>query len=269
MEDQSHKESNISPGILKAPNEALTTGAYGFFSHIRNPSDVDIWWSIDPNYTDSSDRKKFLWLSRAIRSLHTDMPTQSSVWLNTSPILLHEDSDWLYIVKTDPQKDDDIISCFYTYHETPQDSVINVDFSGWSESKQQLQEIRSVNNHILLKEMLSEIDDILKNEYDWDEIDYIKPTPEDINYAKSVLTDFVFTISYEGYSLKKPYISNFEEGGASIKWKIGDRTLYLEIGQNDSVVSKVWRKSGKTLAKERPLLKKDYLRLWKWIINEE
>ena len=149
-----------------------------------------------------------------------------------------------------------------------QNSVINVDFSGWSESKQQLQEIRSVNNYILLEEMLSEIDSLLKNEYDWDEIDYGKPTLEDISRAKSVLIDFVFTIN-EGYLLKKPYISNFEEGGASIKWKIGDRTLYLEIAQNDSVVSKVWRESGKTLAKERPLLKKDYLRLWKWIINEE
>ena len=149
-----------------------------------------------------------------------------------------------------------------------QNSVINVDFSGWSESKQQLQEIRSVNNYILLEKMLSEIDSLLKNEYDWDEIDYRKPTLEDISRAKSVLIDFVFTINEE-YLLKKPYISNFEEGGASIKWKIGDRTLYLEIAQNDSVVSKVWRESGKTLAKERPLLKKDYLRLWKWIINEE
>ena len=117
--------------------------------------------------------------------------------------------------------------------------------------------------------MLSEIDNLLKNEYDWDEIDYIKPTPEDINYAKSVLTDFVFTISYEGYTLKKPYISNFEEGGASIKWKIGDRTLYLEIGQNVSIFSKVWRESGKPHTIDRPLFKKDYLLLWKWVINEQ
>lgn len=127
----------------------------------------------------------------------------------------------------------------------------------------------SINNHILLEEMLSEIDSLLENEYDWDEIGYRKPTLEDISRAKSVLIDFIFTISYEGYSLKKPYISNFEEGGASIKWKIGDRTLYLEIGQHVSIYSKVWRESGKPHTIDRPLLKKDYLRLWKWIINEE
>ncbi len=267
MEDQSHKESNISPEILKAPNEALTTGAYGFFSHIRNPSDVDIWGSIDPNYTDSSDRKKFPWLSRAICSFHTDMPTQSSVWLNTSPILLHENSEWLYIVKTDPQKDDDIISYVYTYHETPQDSVINVDSSGWSESKQQLQEIRSVNNHILLEQMLSEIDDLLKNEYDWDEIDYIKPTPEDINYAKSVLTDFVFTIGYEGYLLKKPYISNSEDGGAKIEWHSDKRSLYLRINRLESVITQIWDGPDITNVGDKPFLQQDYLSLWKWISN--
>ena len=121
----------------------------------------------------------------------------------------------------------------------------------------------------LLQEMLSEIDSLLKNEYDWDEIDYRKPTSEDIDHAKFVLTEFVSTISSNGYSLKKPYISNFEEGGASIKWKIEDRTLYLEIGQNESIVSKVWRESGKPRAIERPLHKKDYIRLWKWIINEK
>ena len=126
----------------------------------------------------------------------------------------------------------------------------------------------SINNHILLGEMLSEIDSLLKNEYDWDEIGYRKPTFEDIRRAKSVLIDFVFTISYEGYSLKKPHISNFEEGGASIKWKIGDRTLYLDIALNESVASKIYRESGKTIAEDQPLLKKDYLRLWEWIINE-
>lgn len=124
-------------------------------------------------------------------------------------------------------------------------------------------------NEILLQEMLSEIDSLLKNEYDWDEIDYRKPTAADIDHAKVVLREFVSTISSKGYSVKKPYISNFEEGGASIKWKIGDRTLYLEIGQNESIVSKVWRESGKPRAIERPLHKKDYLRLWKWIINAE
>lgn len=135
--------------------------------------------------------------------------------------------------------------------------------------KQPNELIISAKDRILLQEMLSEIESLLENEYEWDEIDYRKPTPEDISRAKSVLIDFVSTISRKGYLLKKPYISNFEEGGASVKWKIGDRTLYLEIGQNVSIFSQVWRESGKPRAIEKPLLKKDYLRLWKWVINEE
>ena len=134
--------------------------------------------------------------------------------------------------------------------------------------------MRNMKNWIVLQEtllqqILSEIDNPLKNEYDWDEIGYRKPTPEDIDHAKFVLREFVSTIISKGYTLKKPCISHFEEGGASIKWKIGDRTLYLEIGQNDSVFSKIWKEFGNLRAIERPLLKKDYLRLWKWIINEE
>ena len=135
--------------------------------------------------------------------------------------------------------------------------------------EQSNESIISAKNDILLQEMLSEIDNLLDNEYDWDEIDYLKPTLEDIKRSKDVLTEFVSIIDSEGYSLKKPHISNFEEGGASIKWKIGERTLYLEITQNESGFSKVWRESGKRLGIERPLLKEDYLRLWKWIINEE
>ena len=138
---------------------------------------------------------------------------------------------------------------------------------GWSESKQQLQEIRSVNNHILLEEMLSEIDDLLKNEYDWDEIDYIKPTPEDINYAKSVLTDFVFTIGYEGYLLKKPYISNSEDGGAKIEWHSDKRSLYLRINRLESVITQIWDGPDITNVGDKPFLQQDYLSLWKWISN--
>lgn len=135
--------------------------------------------------------------------------------------------------------------------------------------EQSNESIISAKNDILLQEMLSEIENLLDNEYDWDEIDYQKSTPEDIKRSKDVLTEFVSIIDSEGYSLKKPHISNFEEGGASIKWKIGERTLYLEITENESGFSKVWRESGKRLGIERPLLKRDYLRLWKWVINEE
>lgn len=151
---------------------------------------------------------------------------------------------------------------YYNYRYENKGIVVRHLFVGQSNES-----IIPAKNSILLRDMLSEIESLL--EYDWDEIDYRKPTPEDIKRSKEVLTEFVSIIDSEGYSLKRPHISNFEEGGASIKWKIGERTLYLEITQNESGFSKVWRESGKRLGIERILQKKDYLRLWKWIINEE
>lgn len=151
----------------------------------------------------------------------------------------------------------------YSYRYENRDFVVRRLF------KQPNEPIISAKNDIILGEMLSDTESLLDNEYEWDEIDYRKPTPEDIKRSKDVLTEFVSIIASEGYSLKKPHISNFEEGGASIKWKIEERTLYLEITQSESSFSKVWRESGKRLGLERPLLKKDYLRLWKWLINED
>ena len=125
------------------------------------------------------------------------------------------------------------------------------------------------SNSTLLVEMLSEIDSLLRNEYDWDEIDYIKPTPQDIVCAKIILTEFVTVVGNSGYLLRKPYISNFEEGGASMKWKIGDRTLYLEVGQNISIYTKTWKESGKRCSIEKPLFQRDYIQLWEWVIDAD
>jgi len=124
------------------------------------------------------------------------------------------------------------------------------------------------DNSILLQEMLSEIDDLLKNEYDWDDIDYRKPTPEDISRAKFVLIDFVFTMSYEGYLLKKPYISNSEDGGAKIEWHSDKRSLYLRIDRRKSIAAKIQDEPDRTTVHTNPFLQQDYLSLWKWIINE-
>ena len=120
----------------------------------------------------------------------------------------------------------------------------------------------------MMSTILSEIDDILKNEYDWDEIDYRKPTLKDISQAKSILTEFVTTISYEGYSLIKPYISNSENGGAKIEWHLDKRSLYLRIGSLESIATMIEDKSDGTTIDDKPFLQKSYLSLWEWVINE-
>ena len=119
-----------------------------------------------------------------------------------------------------------------------------------------------------MKQYLIEIDNLLENEYDWDDIGYIKPTPEAIDNAKSVFVGFAYSVADAGHTLTQPYISNFEEGGASIKWKIGDRTLYIEIGQDISICTKVYKLDGKFVANEDVLIKEDYVSLWEWLIND-
>ena len=123
-------------------------------------------------------------------------------------------------------------------------------------------------NSTLLREMLSEIDGLLTNEYDWDEIDYRKPTLEDINFAKDTLIKFVTVIGYyEEYSLTKPYISNSEDGGAKIEWHSDNskRSLYLRIACHESVATKIWDESDETNIDNEPFLQENYLSLWKWI----
>lgn len=127
------------------------------------------------------------------------------------------------------------------------------------------------NNSTLLREMLSEIDGLLMNEYDWDEIDYRKPTLEDLNFAKDTLIKFVTVIGcYGGYLLTKPYISNSEDGGAKFEWHSNDRSLYLRINRFESVATKIEDElDGTTTIVDKPVLQQDYLSLWKWIINEQ
>ena len=123
------------------------------------------------------------------------------------------------------------------------------------------------SNSTLLREMLSEIDALLTNEYDWDEIDYRKPTLEDINFAKDTLIKFVTVIGWERCLLTKPYISNSEDGGAKIEWHSDNnkRSLYLRITCHESVATKIWDESDETNIDNEPFLQENYLSLWKWI----
>ena len=125
------------------------------------------------------------------------------------------------------------------------------------------------DNSTLLVEMLSEIENLLENEYDWDEIDYREPTHEDINYAKVILTEFVNIISCEGYLLTKPYISNSEDGGAKLEWHSDKRSLYLRIDRLESEATTMEDNPDRTTTiVDKPFSPQSYLSLWKWIINE-
>lgn len=125
-------------------------------------------------------------------------------------------------------------------------------------------------NSTLLREMISAIDGLLTNEYDWDAIDYRKPTLEDINFAKDTLIKFVTVLGgCEGYLLTKPYISNSEDGGAKLEWHSGERSLYLRINRPEPVATTIVdNPDGTTTIDRKPFLQQSYLSLWKWLINE-
>lgn len=123
-------------------------------------------------------------------------------------------------------------------------------------------------NSTLLIEMLSEIDSLLENEYNWDEIDYKNPTLEDMKSAKITLTKFVNVITYSGHLLTEPDIFNSEDGGATIEWHSNNRSLYLRMDSSKSVATQIEDQSNGTTIVDIPFEQKSYLSLWKWLINE-
>ncbi len=123
----------------------------------------------------------------------------------------------------------------------------------------------------LYQKILDQIDNLLTNEYDWDEIGYEKPRPEDMENAKSVMSDFISSISSAGYSLfslETPSISNGENGGATIEWRENGKSLYFDISHQSAKCTKVWKEGKRTIVRTKKLHKSNYVKVWEWIINE-
>ena len=132
-------------------------------------------------------------------------------------------------------------------------------------------DINQSSNDILSQKIFEQIDALLTNEYDWDEIGYEEPRQEDMDSAKSVMSDFISSISSAGYSLfslEIPFISNGEYGGATIEWRESGRSLYFDIKHQSATWTKVWREGPRTIVRTDELRKTDYVTVWKWIINE-
>ena len=118
---------------------------------------------------------------------------------------------------------------------------------------------------------MDQIDDLLTDEYDWDEIGYEKPRPEDMENAKSIMSEFISSISSAGYSLfslETPSISNGENGGATIEWRENEKSLYFDISHQSAKCTKVWKEGKRTIVRTNKLRKSDYVKVWEWIINE-
>ena len=123
-------------------------------------------------------------------------------------------------------------------------------------------------NLLLHQKVLRQIDELLTKEYDWDSIGYEKPNSKGIDYAKHIMSDFMFSINSAGYSLEEPVISNCENGGATIEWRENEKSLYLDIKHQSAKVTKVWKEGKNTIVRTDNLHERDYVSVWEWIINE-
>ena len=132
-------------------------------------------------------------------------------------------------------------------------------------------DINQSSNDILSQKIFEEINDLLTNEYDWNEIGYEKPRTEDMDRARNVMSDFISSINSAGhslFSLDTPNISNGENGGATIEWHENGRSLYFDINHQSAKFTKVWREGKNTIVRTKNLRKSDYVKVWEWIIDE-
>ena len=118
------------------------------------------------------------------------------------------------------------------------------------------------------QKVLHQINELLTKEYDWDSIDYEKPNPKDIDYAKRIMSNFMSSISSAGYTLEIPTISNCEDGGATMRWRKNERSLYFDISRQLTEATKIWKDDGKPLSMTEELCPDNYVEIWKWLIDE-
>ena len=278
-EDQSRKDSDISSEISKLSNDDTTTGLdgwYGLSSYIKNLSDVDMWWSTYPSYEDSSDlpnisklsnfdgtiinlnRQKFIWLSRAIPSFYTDMPTLSSMWWNTSPIFQYEEPGRSYIAKTNLQK------IVYIVGEHNTDPILQqINFVDWSYLYQETEQDSQK------RKVLERLAVIAQREDNWDGYDSKKPTELTINRATHFIQELLDNDVISARLLQlEPFICSDEDGYITIECYKGKRSLCFDIQEDETTYTKIEKTGANTMTQTVSLNQDNYLPLLEWFLDE-
>lgn len=122
-------------------------------------------------------------------------------------------------------------------------------------------------NNSLHQVISNKIDKLMDNDYDWYEIGYEKPAQKNIDYAKLYISEFITTMSMQGYNIFIPHIYNSENGGVTLKWVNCGKILYFDILYQDSKYTKVWDDQRKTFVETKELFKSNNKELWEWLIN--
>ena len=237
-----------------------------------------MWWSPYLSYEDSSDlpnisklsnlddtitnfnRPKFIWLSQAIPSFYTSMPTLSSVWWNTSPISQYEEPGRSYIAKTNLQK---IVHIIREYRTNPIFQRINS--TGWS----YLHAYQETEKDSEKRKVLERLAVIAQREDNWDGYDSKKPTELTINRAEHFIKGLLDNEVISARLLRlEPFICSDEDGYIIIECYKGKRSLCFDIQENATTYTKIEKTSANTMTQTASLNQDNYLPLLEWFLDE-
>lgn len=116
-------------------------------------------------------------------------------------------------------------------------------------------------------EIIKNIDDLGKITYDPDETDSIKPSKRVIFRAKIIMQELFMSIQANNYSWRNPFFSADHLGVIGAQWRYGDRSLYIDIEENELWYTKIWETDNATETQFGILNCTDFLKFWKWLIN--
>lgn len=116
------------------------------------------------------------------------------------------------------------------------------------------------------RKILEQFEVISHREFNWDGYESKKPNKLSLNHAKYLMEEFLHAVVTEGHSWITPLISSDEDGNISVEWYGEGRQLHFQIEEKTVVYIQVWGPNIETEMHVDTLNRKDYLKIWKWLL---
>ena len=129
-------------------------------------------------------------------------------------------------------------------------------------------ELKDFPQYLQKQEILDRFTVLTQREDNWDGYDSKKPTQSTLDHAMDIIEEFFDSITSEGYSWLRPFISSDEDGNVTVEWSEEKRRLHIQIGENEAEYIQVWGVNIDTEMHVDFLSRDDYLTLWEWLLDE-
>lgn len=129
-------------------------------------------------------------------------------------------------------------------------------------------ELKDFPRYLQRQEILDRFTVLTQREDNWDGYDSKKPTQSTLDHAMDIMEEFFDSITSEGYSWLRPFISSDEDGNVTVEWSEEKRRLHIQIGENEAEYIQVWGVNIDTEMHVDFLSCDDYLTLWEWLLDE-